>query len=59
MEKFFHSDIRGDAFEEFLRGDWLLFDCRIDGSASQAVTLASGVPIPRTISWRYAAMHRQ
>lgn len=38
MEKFFHSDVREvDAFEEFLRSDWQLFDCRIDGSASQAV----------------------
>lgn len=39
MQKFFHCDIREiDAFEEFLRGDWQLFDSRIDGSASQAVT---------------------
>ncbi len=38
MEKFFHSDRQEvDVFEEFLKGDWLLFDCRIDGSASQPV----------------------
>ncbi|MER8428670.1 hypothetical protein [Mesorhizobium sp. M1403] len=40
MKKFFHSDIPEiDAFEEFLRSDWQLFDCRIDGSASQAVAM--------------------
>lgn len=38
MEKFFHSDVGDvDAFEEFLRSDWQLFDCRVDGSFSQAI----------------------
>ncbi|MBN9987138.1 hypothetical protein [Rhizobium laguerreae] len=38
MEKFFHSDVRDvDVFEEFLRSDWQLFDCRVDGSSNQAI----------------------
>lgn len=40
MEKFLHSEIREiDAFVEFLRSDWQLFDSRIDGSESQAVVM--------------------
>ncbi|WP_132568121.1 hypothetical protein [Rhizobium sullae] len=38
MKKFFHSEVDDiDSLKEFLRRDWQLFDCRVDGSACHKV----------------------